>query len=339
MDKPSSFIELHTQSLVIDTHCDTLKCLHPLFTRDRTSMWTNRSQQGLGTRSEFGHIDIPRLKQGGVNCQVFAISSLRDRTPPHALRTALEMISILDAECIQNSTSIRLVTNVKDVLSTVDEGKIAAILSIEGADVIEGRPDILRIFYRLGVRMVGLVHSQRNLIADGVADARTNGGLSTLGVEVVEELNRLGLIIDVSHLNDEGFWDVMDLVKGPVIASHSNCRSLCSHPRNLTDDQIRALAQRGGVIGINFAPSFIHPIKATVVSLVEHIDHIVDVAGVESVGLGSDFDGIPSTPEGLHDVSQMPRITRELIRRHYSEAEIHKILGLNHLRVFKQVWK
>jgi membrane dipeptidase len=301
-------------------------------------MWADRSQRGLGARSKLGHVDIPRLHQGGVNCQVFAISSLRDSTPPYALRTALEMISILDTECIQNSSSIQLVTTVEDILSTVAEGKIAAILSIEGADVIEGRPRILRIFHQLGVRMVGLVHSRRNLLADGVADARTNGGLSALGVEVVEELNQLGLVIDVSHLNDAGFWDVMDLVKSPVIASHSNCRAICSHPRNLTDDQIQALAQRGGVIGINFAPSFVHPTNATVARLVDHIDHIVDVAGVNYVGLGSDFDGIASTPEGLFDVSQMPRITHELIRRRYSGKDIQQILGLNHLRVFKEVW-
>jgi membrane dipeptidase len=223
------------------------------------------------------------------------------------------------------------------LLSTVNEGKIAAMLSIEGADIIEGRLSILRILYQLGVRMVGLVHSRRNLLADGVADSRTNGGLSTLGVEVVEELNRLGLIIDVSHLNDAGFWDLMDLVKSPVIASHSNCRAVCSHPRNLTDDQIQALAQRRGVIGINFAPSFIHPVNATIERLVDHIDHIVDVVGPEYVGLGSDFDGISSTPERLNDVSQMPRITQELTRRRYSEAEIRQILGLNHLRIFKQV--
>lgn len=339
MDTPLPSHKLHMKSLVIDTHCDTLKCLHTLFTSNRTSMWADRSQQGLGAHSKLGHVDIPRLKQGGVNCQVFAISSLRDPTPPYALRTALEMISILDAECIQNSSSIRLVTNVEDILSTVDEGKIAAVLSIEGADVIEGRPSILRIFQQLGVRMVGLVHSRRNLLADGVADARTNGGLSALGVEVVEELHRLGLIIDVSHLNDAGFWDVMDLVKSPVIASHSNCRAICSHPRNLTDDQIRALSQRGGVIGINFAPSFIHSDNATVARLVDHIDHIVEVAGVEYVGLGSDFDGITSTPEGISDVSQMPCITQELIQRHYSNADIQLILGLNHLRVFKEVWK
>ncbi len=338
MDIPLLTYELHNKSLVIDTHCDTVKCLHTLFTSNRNSMWADRSQQGLGARSELGHVDIPRLKQGGVNCQVFAISSLRDSTPPYALRTALEMISILNIECAQNSSSIRLVTSVEDILSTVDEGKIAAILSIEGADVIEGRPRILRIFQQLGVRMVGLVHSRRNLLADGVTDARTNGGLSALGVEAVEELNRLGLVIDVSHLNDAGFWDVMDLVKSPVIASHSNCRTVCSHPRNLTDDQIQALAQRKGVIGINFAPSFVHPTNATVARLVDHIDHIVDIAGVKYVGLGSDFDGIASTPEGLYDVSQMPRITQELIQRHYSPEDIQLILGLNHLRVFKEVW-
>lgn len=337
MDETVSYLNLHMESLVIDTHCDTLKCLHPLFARDRTSMWADRSQQGLGVRSELGHIDIPRLQQGGVNCQVFAISSLREYAPPNALRTALEMISILDTECAKNASSIHLVTKTAELLSTINEGKIAALLSIEGADIIEGNPSILRILYRLGVRIVGLVHSRRNLLADGVADSRTNGGLSTLGIEVVEELNRLGLIIDVSHLNDAGFWDVMDCTTSPVIASHSNCRAVCSHPRNLTDDQIRALAQREGVIGINFAPGFIHPDNATIGRLVDHIDHIVDIVGSEYVGLGSDFDGISSTPEGLADVSQMPRITHELIRRRYSDEEIRQILGLNHLRVFKRV--
>ncbi len=185
--------------------------------------------------------------------------------------------------------------------------------------------------------MVGLVHSLRNLLADGVADNRTKGGLSQFGVEVVEELNRLGMIVDVSHLSDAGFWDVMEISKDPVVASHSNARAVCAHPRNMTDDMIRALAERGGVMGMNFAPDFVHKKKPSVETLVDHIDHIVDLVGPEHVGLGSDFDGIPDTPKGLEDASKMPAITEELVKREYSEDYIRLILGGNHLRLLKEV--
>jgi len=224
-----------------------------------------------------------------------------------------------------------------DIMSAFGKRKVAALLSIEGADVIEGDLSMIRIFYHLGVRMVGLVHSRRNLIADGVTDSRTGGGLSSFGVEVVEELDSLGVIIDVSHLNDERFWDLIDITASSLIASHSSCRAICDHQRNLTDKQIVALAERDRVIGINFAPSFIHPSYATVERVVGHIDHIVTLVGPDHIGLGSDFDGIASTPVGLEDVSKIPNITRELIKREYSEEDIRKILGENHLRLFKRV--
>ncbi|MFQ6077009.1 MAG: dipeptidase [Candidatus Bathyarchaeia archaeon] len=328
---------LHRNSLVVDTHCDTLKCLSPIFTRARDAMWIDRSKIGLGARADVGHVDIPRLQEGGVNCQVFAVSSSRDRTPPFALRTAIEMLDVFYSECERNKDTITPVTSHNDILKAAREGKVAAFLSIEGADVIEGSLGALRVFYRLGVRMVGLVHSFRNLLADGVTDSRTGGGLSGLGVEVVEELDRLGVIIDVSHLSDAGFWDLMDVAKGPMVTSHSNSKAVCDHPRNLTDDQIRALADRGGVMGINFAPAFVHPTHATVRRVVDHIDHIVELVGPEHVGLGSDFDGIRTTPEGLEDVSRMSNITKELVRRGYPEDDIRKILGENHLQVIRKV--
>jgi len=330
-------MELHRNSLVVDTHCDTLKCLSPIFTRRRDSMWENRSKTGLGERADVGHVDIPRLQEGGVDCQVFAISSVRDRTPPYALRTAMHMLDIFYTECERNKDAIALAPSYGDILRTAREGKVAAVLSIEGADVIEGDPGVLRMFHRLGVRMVGLVHSLRNLLADGVADSRTGGGLSELGVQVVEELDRLGILIDISHLSDAGFWDLMDIAKGAIVASHSNSRAVCDHPRNMTDEMIEALADRGGVMGMNFAPFFVHPTHATVERVVDHIDHIVDLVGPDHVGLGSDFDGIPTTPEGLEDVSKMPNITKELIRREYPDEDIRKILGENHLRVIKKV--
>lgn len=335
MDK--RVLGLHRDAVVVDTHCDTLKCLTPDFTRIKGSMWEDRSGVGLGTKSELGHVDIPRLREGGVDCQVFAVSSERDRAPPYALRTALDMIGTFYSECERNRDAIQPVTSYDEIMEAVRNGKVAAMLSIEGADVIEGRLSVLRTFYRLGVRMVGLVHSLRNPLADGVADARTRGGLSELGVQVVEELDRLGVVIDVSHISDPGFWDVMDIAKRPVVASHSNSRSVCPHPRNMTDEMIQALAERGGVMGMNFAPSFVHSKEPSVETLVDHIDHIAGLVGPDHVGLGSDFDGIPSTPRGLEDAARMPNITAELVRRGYSEEDVRKILGGNHLKLFRKV--
>jgi len=214
-------LDFHRQCLVVDTHCDTLKCLTPHFTQPRDSMWEPREKLGLGTRADVGHVDIPRLREGGVDCQIFAISSARDRTPPFALRTAMQMLDIFYTECEKNQDAIAPATSHGDVVRAVGEGKVAALLSIEGADVIEGDLGVLRMFHRMGVRMVGLVHSLRNILADGVADSRTGGGLSELGVQVVEELDRLGILIDVSHVSDAGFWDLMEIAKGPIVAWQS----------------------------------------------------------------------------------------------------------------------
>jgi membrane dipeptidase len=332
-----SAMELHRDTIVVDTHCDTLKCLLPQFTGRKSSMWDDRSEMGIGVRSELGHVDLPRLREGGVDCQWFAVSSERDRTPPYSLRTALEMIDRFYVECARNGDAIQPATCHEDIVKSVEAGKVAAMLSIEGADVIEGRLGVLRVFHRLGVRMVGLVHSLRNKLADGVIDSRTGGGLSELGVQVVQELDRLGVLIDVSHLSDAGFWDLNEVAKKPIIASHSNSRAVCDNPRNMTDEMIRALAERGGVIGMNFAPFFVHSTDPSVETLVDHIDHIVGLVGSDHVGLGSDFDGIPSTPVGLEDASKIPNITAELLRRGYAEDDVVKILGGNHLRVIKAV--
>ena len=330
-------LRLHKQALVVDTHCDTLKCLLPQFTRARDSMWQDRSKAGFGKRSELGHIDLPRLKEGGVDLQVFAISSERDPTPGYPLRTAMEMIEAFYTECEKYPNVVQPVMGHEEIIQANEEGRIAAMLSIEGADVIEGRLSMLRVYHRLGVRMVGLVHSMRNLLADGVLDNRTKGGLSVLGVEAVEELNRLGMIVDVSHLSDVGFWDVMEISRDPVVASHSNSRAVCNHPRNMTDEMIKVLAEKGGVMGMNFATDFVHQTKPNIETLVDHIDHIVDLVGPEHVGLGSDFDGIPTTPAGLEDASKMPAITEELVQREYSEEYIRLILGGNHLKLIKHV--
>ena len=325
---------IHKESTVVDTHCDTLKCLFSEFTKPRDSMWDYR--EGMDARSELGHLDIPRMIEGGVSCQVFAVSSERSRTRPFPLRTAMMMIERFYREC-ESIPQLEPVTSYRSIIDAKKRGKVSGMLSIEGADVIEGRIEMLGIFHRLGVRMVGLVHSLRNQLADGITDRRTGGKLSELGVQAVEELDRLGMIIDISHLNDEGFWDVFEHTKNPVIASHSNSRAVCDHPRNMTDEMIRAMAGKGGVMGMNFAPPFVHPTDATLGGVVDHIDHIVKLVGPDHVGLGSDYDGIPYTPKGLEDVSKMPDITMELVKRGYGKEDIAKILGGNHLKLIKEI--
>ena len=290
----------------------------------------------MGKRSSLGHLDVPRMIEGGVSCQVFAVSSERSRIPAFPLRTAIMMVERFHREC-ESIPQLEPVTSYKEIIDAKRRGKVSGMLSIEGADVIEGRIEMFGVFHRLGVRMVGLVHSLRNQLADGVTDRRTGGGLSELGVQAVEELDRLGMIIDISHLNDEGFWDVMEHTRNPVIASHSNAREVCGHPRNMTDEMIQALAENGGVMGMNFAPSFVHPVEATLRGVVDHIDHIVNLVGPDHVGLGSDFDGIPYTPKGLEDVSRMPDITRELVKRGYEKETIMKTLGGNHLRLIREI--
>jgi len=325
---------IHKEAIVVDTHCDTLKCLFQEFTKPRDSMWDLR--EGMGERSGLGHLDVPRMMDGGISCQVFAVSSERSRTPAYPLRTAMMMIERFYWEC-EAIPRLEPVTSYEEIVDARKRGNVSGMLSIEGADVIEGRIEMLGVFHRLGVRMVGLVHSLRNQLADGVTDRRTGGGLSELGVQAVEELDRLGMIIDVSHLNDDGFRDVLELTGNPVIASHSNSRAVCGHPRNMTDEMIQALAGNGGVMGMNFAPSFVHPVEATLGGVVDHIDHIVNLVGPDHVGLGSDFDGIPNTPKGLEDASRMPDITRELVKRGYGKEDIVKILGGNHLRLIKEI--
>ena len=204
---------------------------------------------------------------------------------------------------------------------------------------MEGDLGVLRVLYRLGVRLITLTWNQRNQIADGIGESRTGSGLTEFGLKVIDEMNDLGMLIDVSHLSETGFWDVIKRSKTPIIASHSNCYALCSHLRNLKDEQIKALTDKDGVVGISFVPNFLtqERRKTTVKDVVTHIDYLVEKAGINYVGLGSDFDGTGGLPLGLEGVEKMPNITAELLNRGYKEGEIEKILGGNFLRVFKKV--
>lgn len=332
LDVESRAVQIHGASLVIDSHCDTLKSLLKGFPNPPTP-----HRSSLGERSDTGHIDIPRLIEGGVRCQVFAVSAERTAYPSLPLRTAMRMLDVFYTECNKNAKTIIPVYDYEGIQNAYRNGRIAAMLSIEGAEPLEGDLGVLRMLYRLGIRMIGLTWYYRNALADGLWESRTKGGLTRFGVSVVEEMERLGMIVDVSHLTDQGFWDLLDVTENPVIASHSNSRVVCDSPRNLTDDQIKALAERGGVLGLNFSSRHVKAENATVKDMVDHVDHIVRLVGADYVGLGSDFDGTRTPPKGLEDASCHPNFTRELVERGYSDHEIKKILGENHLRVFKNI--
>ena len=255
-------------------------------------------------------------------------------------------------------------------------GKIAALIGLEGGHAIEDSLKILREFYDAGVRYMTLTHSNTNNWADSSGDiANTNikhhGGLNALGRDIVREMNKLGMIVDVSHVADDTFWDALDASQAPIFASHSSCRALSNSRRNMTDDMIRAMAKKGGIIQINFACDFLnervrtdspeeksklnakfgddqdelradvesHFARATLSDVVAHIDHVVKIAGIDAVGIGSDFDGVDCTPVGLEDVSKFPNLTRALLEKGYTQEQINKIYGGNTLRLMREVEK
>ena len=318
--------QIHQKAIVFDGHCDTIL---EIMNHKRT----------LGKRASTGHLDIPRMKEGGVDVQFFAVFIEDIYKPDRSLKRTLQLIDCFYKEIEKNQDDISLVTNYNQIEEVNSAGKIAAILSIEGGEALEGDLGVLRVLYKLGFRLLTLTWNQRNQIADGIGESRTGSGLTKFGLKVIDEMNRLGMLIDVSHLSETGFWDVIKRSKAPIVASHSNCYALCPHLRNLKDEQIKALADKGGVIGITFVPNFLtqEKRKTTVGDVVKHIDYLVEKVGVDYIGLGSDFDGTGGLPLGLEGVDKVPNITGELLDRGYKEKDIKKILGENFLRVFKEV--
>ncbi|WDV47246.1 dipeptidase [Clostridiaceae bacterium M8S5] len=292
---------------------------------------------------------LNEFRESGVNIIVCSIFLDSIYVPEMALRQALNQINALYLEIEESPEDLMLCRSYDDITKALDNNKIGFLLSFEGVEPLGNDINLLKIFYELGVRLVGLVWSRRNYAGDGssfTTDHRgTGSGLTEFGKELVKRAEKLGMIIDVSHLNDEGFWDVMKIAKNPVIASHSNCRELCKQMRNLRDEQIQSLASTGGVIGMNTCSKFVSNKEEdkNYKTLVNHIDYIVKLIGIEYVGFGFDFcDFLRENKKSevfdvLDSYKELPLFVEELVNRGYSDEDIKKIVGDNFLNVFKKV--
>jgi membrane dipeptidase len=362
---------LHFSSLVVDTHDDT----------------TQRFLDGgfdLGARNELGSVDIPRMREGGLGAIFFSIWIPSRITGPEAVRRALAQIEAVREQVRNHPNDLMLATTVEGIREAHSQGKIAVLIGVEGGHMIASDLGVLRKYASLGARYMTLTHSGNCEWADSSTDKAAHNGLTEFGKSVVREMNRLGMIVDVSHVSDKTFADVLEVSKAPVFASHSDCRAICDAPRNMPDDMIKRLAAKGGVIQINYHVGFLsqefrdadraHPELEKGIALeiqkrcraregceliegdritreyvlrgdlprvewtkiIEHIEHAVKIAGIDHVGLGSDFDGA-NMPFGMEDVSKLPQITNALLAKGYSEGDVKKILGENTLRVMAEV--
>jgi len=377
---------LHRDAIVVDTHQDVPEALEEQW--GAFANWPDIGQAGATK-----HVDIPRLRQGGVTAPFFVVYVPASYAESGgSTRYALQMSDMVDGMVARHPAELMAAASVADVRRAKGEGRIAVLKGIEGGHAIEDSMGVLRDFYRLGARYMTLTHTNTNHWADSAgnffapdydpAASQVHHGLNDFGRAVVREMNRLGMMVDVSHVSTETVDDVLETSRAPVFASHSSCRALSGIPRNLTDDQIKRIAAKGGVVMINVSSAFLDqatvdhfkaamarirpeyvgikqrykddprrrreeldkllktiPLRAPTAwtKVVDHIDHVIALAGPDAVGLGTDYDGIPDPPEGLEDVSKLPRITEELLRRGRSEEDVRKVLGESFLRFFSKV--
>src|SRR6266852_9736133 len=347
--------KLHFSSIVVDTHDDT----------------TQRFLDGkfdLGTRSPIGSIDIPRMREGGLGAIFFSIWIPSKITGPEAVHRALVQIDAVREQVRKHSNDLVLATTAAEVRDARKQGQIAALMGVEGGHMIHSNLGVLRSYAELGVRYMTLTHSGNDEWADSSTDKMVHNGLTDFGKDVIREMNRLGVMVDISHVSDKTFYDALETSKAPLIASHSSCRAICDAPRNMTDQMMKDLAAKGGVLQINYHVGFLsqefrdaekaHPeINKAIgeevqklcgdnegcqliegdrltreyvgqgrlprvdwTKIIEHIDHAVQVAGVDHVGLGSDFDGA-NMPYGMEDATMLPKITEALLQKGYAEGE------------------
>jgi membrane dipeptidase len=370
--------KLHFSSLVLDTHVDTTLRIARGdwdFKREHGHMPADVHSTPESTLQE-GHVDLPRIRKGGLNALFFGIVVRGDTPAPKSVLDALRQIDAVHRLAQDLPNDVALATTAAEVRAAHRRGAVAALVGMEGGHMIANSLPILRTYARLGVRYITLTHFFNTDWADSSGEAPRHNGLTPLGRDIVREMNRIGVMADISHVSDKTFWDVLEASQAPLIASHSSCRALAGHVRNMSDEMIKALAARGGVIHINYNTPYLDqarfeywereqgivrelrprfpadadeprlreevarrlgPVpRVTWEKIVEHIDHVVQIAGAGHVGLGSDFDGA-TMPEGMEDVTMLPKITEALVRRGYRDDDVRKILGENTLRVMAEV--
>lgn len=365
--------EIHQRALVIDGHND-------LPWQMRMEAHSSFDEIDISQSVPEFHTDIPRLKKGGVDAQFWA--AFVRSNEPNAARNTLEQIDLIHRMVARYPDTFEFALKAEDILNISNRGKIACLIGVEGGHSIENSLALLRMYYQLGVRYMTLTHADSLGWAGASTDGTETQGLSDFGKEVVLEMNRLGMLVDISHVSVQTMMDTLEVSQAPIIASHSSAYAIAPHPRNVPDVVLKKIADNGGVVMVNFFSGFIDPdaaldlmertempmklraefpveeeyqaelkkwlktrrqrqkesggFRSDVSGLVDHIDHIAKVAGVDHVGLGSDYDGISSVPVNLEDVSTFPNITQELLNRGYCEADIQKILGGNILRTMQE---
>ena len=370
---------IQDSAIVVDTHADTPQ-----------RFLDEGFDIGSTDPRDIGHVSLEKARRGNLGAEFFSIWVDPETNQGHFAQHTFDLIDSVYEQAARHPDQMMMAYSVADIERAHREHKLAALMGIEGGHSIENDMHLLRDYYRLGVRYMTLSWSNTNEWADSSGDIddpkiQHHNGLTDFGMQVVREMNRLGMIVDISHVADKTFFDVIATTKAPVIASHSSARALVNHPRNMTDDMLRAVAKNGGVVDVNFfsgfvdeeyrkameaqskdqaaaIKSYVDSLKAAgkpinyieidrmgrewmakiprppLKSLIDHIDHIVKVAGVDHVGLGSDFDGVSgATPQGMDSAADLPKITEALLDRGYSADDIKKILGGNVLRVFRQV--
>ncbi len=310
---------------IVDAHCDT------------AGFFQGNSGYDFYARNNKRHIDLPRLKESGVILQFFALYIKEEYKPLGSLAYCLRLIDSYYETVRRFPGEVRTVYTRTGLKNALNSSKPAALLSVEGGEALEGELAVLRMLFRLGIRALGLTWNQKNQLATGIGEEDPCTGLTLFGRQVIREMNRLGMLVDLSHINRQGFFEALETSSAPVVVSHANTRALCDHARNLFDDQLRALSRVDGVIGMSCCPDFVDAQNPSVDKLIDHFIHAAEVAGVDHIGIGADFDGIINVIEGLEDVTGLPSLVEGLVDRGFSREEIDKITHKNFLRVLNTV--